>query len=97
MNLLDHNIIDMNNYHNNNDNEVCVTNLSDVDITSVASVVNNIAPEDSKNIGSDVYCTRCGRKLKDNQSRVLGMGPTCYQQFRASRNRQINLFKCTEM
>lgn len=97
MNLLNHNMINMNTYHNINDDEMRVINLSDVNITSVASTVSSIAPEDSRDIGSDVYCTRCGRKLKDNQSRVLGMGPTCYQQFRASRNKQINLFKCAEM
>lgn len=26
-----------------------------------------------------IYCRRCGRKLKSEQSKVLGMGSCCYK------------------
>lgn len=25
------------------------------------------------------HCKRCGRKLKSNESKLLGYGPTCYK------------------
>lgn len=28
-----------------------------------------------------VFCRRCGRKLKSEQARQLGFGPTCYSRY----------------
>ena len=39
----------------------------------------------------EVICKCCGRPLKEANSRILGMGPTCYKRFIAERNKQINL------
>lgn len=41
--------------------------------------------------GSDVVCRRCGRPLKDYNSRLLGMGPTCYKLYIKERTKQTNL------
>lgn len=38
-----------------------------------------------------VLCRMCGRVLTEPTSRVLGMGPSCYKQFRAEHSKQINL------
>ena len=40
----------------------------------------------------DIVCKRCGRVLTEPKSRILGMGPTCYKQYMAERNKQLNLF-----
>ena len=31
-------------------------------------------------------CFRCGRKLKSEQSKLLGMGPTCYKKWQNENN-----------
>ena len=33
------------------------------------------------NIGKIRVCFRCGRKLKSEESRILGMGKICYQKW----------------
>jgi hypothetical protein len=29
--------------------------------------------------GDEFYCRRCGHKLKDEESRILGVGPECME------------------
>lgn len=45
---------------------------------------------------SDIYCHRCGRKLKDSQSCIRQMGPTCYKQYQQEKIRRINLLQSVE-
>lgn len=45
---------------------------------------------------SDIYCHRCGRKLKDSQSCVRQMGPTCYKQYQQEKIHRINLLQSVE-
>ena len=44
--------------------------------------------ESKKSSQKDLHplCFRCGRKLKTEQSRLLGMGPTCYQKWQTEHN-----------
>ena len=56
--------------------------------TSHTEIDNTVNTEDE----NTVLCRICGKPLKEPTSRKLGMGPSCYRQFKASRTKQINLF-----
>lgn len=71
--------------------EVLCDSTSQVGTKAITPSENSTTDSDT-----DIYCRRCGRKLKDSQSRILGMGPTCYKQHQLDRNRQINLLYCCE-
>ena len=64
---------------------------------TISTPVNISTPLDvdtiSLSITKPVICAVCGRKLKDPQSRIIGMGPMCAKHHRQqNRKRQFNLF-----
>ena len=44
--------------------------------------VNETPNQDSSELDKKVHiCRRCGRVISDNESILLGMGPTCYHKY----------------
>lgn len=80
------------------DDDIISNNITSVSTETLFQTFNvptmrNVDISDSNvTIDKDaVICKVCGRKLKDHHSRALGMGPMCYKQFKASRNKMFNL------
>jgi len=63
-----------------------------VDVSNTNETVTVTFSEELISRKTDVVCKRCGRVLTDTESRILGMGPTCYKLYMAERNKQLNLF-----
>lgn len=38
------------------------------------------------------FCLRCGRKLKKEEAKKLGYGPTCWKKLEEERNKKHKLF-----
>lgn len=62
---------------------------------TISTPINISMPLDTISLSSTkpVICAVCGRKLKDPQSRMIGMGPMCAKHHRQqNRKRHFNLF-----
>lgn len=80
---------DNSNLEANNITSVSTETLKSLSVHTIQTVntSDNIVTIDK----DAVICKVCGRRLKDHHSRALGMGPMCYKQFKASRNKMFNL------
>lgn len=82
-----------NNYEFFNNNKTL--NLNDSIVasainTSTRNITTVIEEETVVNV-KPIICLVCGRKLKDPKSRILGMGPSCYQHYKKMNNKPFNL------
>lgn len=62
---------------------------------TISTPINISIPLDVETLSSTkpIICTICGRKLKDPQSRIIGMGPMCAKHYRnQNKRKQFNLF-----
>lgn len=88
--------IDLNTFTIPKLNQVTATTNTPVNVISTSPTKVPTHSEVVSNTDTDtehtVLCRLCGRPLTEPTSRVLGMGPSCYKQFKASHSRQINLF-----
>ena len=85
------------NYKSNTSIKVKPTTDISVDMSVPTVNVSHVEINDTTTEGENtVLCRVCGKPLKDVNSRVLGMGPFCYKQFKVSRSKQINLFDSTK-
>jgi len=88
--LRQYNILDMNTFHIPPD----VIHTPEEDILNTSASIFPVILESSQveNPSEDVVlCKRCGRPLKDLHSKDLGMGPTCYRQYKLERSKTVDL------
>ena len=96
---------DANNESNSNlvgenvDMETTLNNINESTVQeeiAASTSVNVMVPLDTSSLLSlsstkPIICTVCGRKLKDPQSRIIGMGPMCAKHYK-NRKKRFNLF-----
>ena len=54
--------------------------------------LTTIKTETEKNSNSEneyVYCLRCGRKLKNPENKIRGMGRVCWEKSRTDKQRRL--------
>ena len=62
-------------------------------ISSITNITPSIIVEEiTVNDTKPIICSVCGRKLKDPQSRIIGMGPMCAKHYRNRNQKPFNLF-----
>lgn len=86
------------NYKSSNSIKSNTTVPVDINTTIPTTSVSHTETDNTVNTKDEntVLCRICGKPLKELTSRKLGMGPSCYRQFKASRTKQINLFGSTK-
>lgn len=93
--LYNYSHIDLNTFRFPNSTNVLDTlDSSQRPTTNIPQISTSLKSATSSDVDSEnkVMCRMCGRLLTDSTSRMLGMGPSCYKQFRAEHSKQINLF-----
>ena len=87
-----------NNYEFFNNNKTL--NLNDSIVASAINTstrnITTVIEETVVNV-KPIICLVCGRKLKDPKSRILGMGPSCYQHYKKMNNKPFNLLTRKEV
>ena len=75
--------------------EVDLSKYSNINLNNFSMSANSsddvIETDDSEHTEKDIFCLRCGRKLKGYDSRKIGIGPSCLQHMIESKNKPINL------
>ena len=49
-------------------------------------------PKDDKNLEEKIFCNRCGKPLRSEESKKIGYGPSCYRIWKKERSQQKQLF-----
>lgn len=57
--------------------------------TILSEYIENETEKSLKGKSDNNYCLRCGRKLKDPDNRIKGMGPICWEKSHLEQSRRL--------